>query len=71
MSLHQCWQCWQEGLTIRITLPQELPPLRMLFVWTNLTGHSTVDLILWLFAHGIMPLFTPLGGSHLNMAESI
>jgi hypothetical protein len=65
------WTRWQEGLTIRITLPQDLPPLRMLLVWDNLTGHYTVDLILWLFDHGIMPLFTPLGGSYLNMAESV
>jgi hypothetical protein len=27
--------------------------------------------VLWLFAHGVMPLDTPLGGSWLNMAESI
>jgi hypothetical protein len=47
------WTRWQEGLTIRITLPQDLPPLRMLLVWDNLTGHYTVDLVLWLFAHGI------------------
>jgi len=65
------WGRWQEGLTICITLPQDLPPLRMLLVWDNLTGHYTVDFILWLFSHGIMPLFTPLGGSYLNMAESI
>jgi hypothetical protein len=65
------WQRWQEGLSVRITLPQDLPPLRMLLVWDNLTGHYTVDLVLWLFAHGIMPLFTPLGGSYLNMAESV
>src|SRR5215472_9522469 len=25
----------------------------------------------WLFAHGSMPLYTPLGGSWLNMAESM
>jgi hypothetical protein len=37
------WECWQEGLSIRITLPQDLPPLRMLLVWDNLTGHYTVD----------------------------
>jgi hypothetical protein len=54
------WERWQEGLSIRITLPQDLPPLRMLLVWDNLTGHHTPDFILWLFAHGIMPLFTPL-----------
>jgi len=65
------WERWQEGLTVRITLSQELPPLRMLLVWDNLTGHYTVAFVLWLFAHGIMPLFTPLSGSYLNMAESI
>jgi len=65
------WERWQEGLTVRITLPQDLPPLRMLIVWDNLTGHYSVDLVLWLFAHGIVPLFMPLGGSYLNMAESI
>jgi hypothetical protein len=26
-------------------------------------------LVLWLFARGMMPLFTPLGGSWLNTAE--
>ena len=67
----RCWERWQEGLTIRITLPPRLPPLRMLLVLDNLTGHSTPDLVLWLFDHGIMPLYTPLGGSWLNMAESI
>ena len=29
------------------------------------------DLVLWLCAHGVMPLYTPVGGSWLNMAESI
>jgi hypothetical protein len=65
------WTRWQEGLTIKITLPALLPPLRLLLVWDNLTGHHTPDLMLWLFAHGVMVLFTPLGGSWLNMAESI
>jgi hypothetical protein len=67
----RCWERWQDGLTVRITLPKDLPPLRLLLVWDNLTGHYTVDFILWLFAHGIMPLFTPLSGSYLNMAESV
>lgn len=65
------WLRWQEGLSVRITLPQALPPLRMLLVLDNLAGHYTVDFVLWLFAHGVMPLYTPLGGSYLNMAESI
>jgi hypothetical protein len=28
-------------------------------------------MVLWLVAHGVMPLYTPLVGSWLNMAESI
>lgn len=65
------WERWQVGLSVRITLPEELPPLRVLLVLDNLTGHKTPALVLWLFARGVMPLFTPLGGSWLNMAESI
>jgi len=67
----QLWQAWQEGLSLPIKLPQELPALRMLLIWDNLRGHHTVEMVLWLFAHGIMPLYTPLGGSWLNMAESM
>ena len=43
----------------------------MLLVLDNLAGHKTAAFVCWLFAHGIMPLYTPLGGSWLNMAESI
>lgn len=65
------WESWQEELSAPITLPQTLPVLRMLMIWDNLRGHYTTDLVLWLFEHGIMPLYTPLGGSWLNMAESM
>ena len=65
------WERWQEGLTIKPTLLDELPPLRMLLVLDNLAGHKTPEFVRWLFAHGIMPLYTPVGGSWLNMAESI
>jgi hypothetical protein len=65
------WTQWQEGFSIRITLPSVLPPLRLLLVLDNLAGHKTPELVLWLFAHGIMPLYTPLSGSWLNMTESI
>ena len=65
------WERWQTGLTVRITLPADLPPLRLLLVLDNLAGHKTPAFVLWLFAHGVMPLYTPLGGSWLNMAESI
>jgi hypothetical protein len=70
-SIPLFWQQWQAGLTIKPTLAPALPPLRMLLILDNLAGHSTPEFVLWLFAHGIMPLYTPLGGSWLNMAESI
>lgn len=65
------WQCWQEGLSVRFTLLSELPPLRMLLILDNLAGHKTPELVCWLMRQGIMPLYTPLGGSWLNMAESV
>lgn len=48
-----------------------LPPLRLLLVWDNLAGHTSWAMMCWLFAHGVMPLYTPLSGSWLNMAESV
>jgi hypothetical protein len=65
------WERWQEGLSVKFTLPAELPPLRLLLVLDNLTGHKTPAFVLWLVAHGVMPLYTPLSGSWLNLAESI
>jgi hypothetical protein len=65
------WEMWFEALSVRPTLPVELPPLRMLLIVDNLKGHKSLDLVQWLFEHGIIPLYTPLGGSWLNMAESI
>jgi len=65
------WEAWQADLIEKPTLPETLPPLRMLLILDNLAGHKTPEFVLWLFAHGIMPLYTPLGGSWLNMAESI
>ena len=65
------WLRWQRGLPVRVTLPQRLPPLRVLLVLDNLAGHKTPEFVLWLFAQGVMPLYTPVGGSWLNMAESM
>jgi len=62
----RCWTRWQEGLTIRISLPQEPAPLRMLLVLDNLSGHYTRTFVCWLFDHGIMPIYTPVGGSWLQ-----
>lgn len=66
------WESWREDLTIKPSLlSTDLPPLRMLLILDNLAGHKTPEFVLWLFHHGILPLYTPLGGSWLNMTESI
>ena len=51
--------------------PATLPPLRVLLVWDNLAGHQTPELLDALVERGVWPLFTPLGGSWLNLAESV
>jgi len=50
------------GLMMPLTLPHDLPPLRLSLGWDNLTGHKTPDLALWLCAHGVMPLDRLVGG---------
>lgn len=65
------WEQWQEGLLWPIRLSEKLPKLRMLLVMDNLKGHRRPEFVLWMFGQGIMPLYTPLGGSWLNMAESM
>jgi hypothetical protein len=61
------WQQWwwsYEG-------SEPLPPLRLILIWDNLAGHRSYDMVRWLLQHGILPLYTPLSGSWLNMAESL
>jgi DDE superfamily endonuclease len=52
---------WAEGL----------PPLRVLLIWDNLQGHHSWEFEQWCLNAGILPLYTPLGGSWLNLAESV
>src|SRR5260370_6096463 len=40
-----------------------LPPLRIILVLDNLAGHLSPDLLGWFFPQGVMPLYTPVGGS--------
>jgi hypothetical protein len=62
---------WQEGRSVRLSLFDDRPPLPLLRLLDNLSGHTTPALVCWLMAHGIMPRSTPRGGSWLNMAESV
>jgi hypothetical protein len=60
------WEAWLDHA------PREpLPPLRLLLVWDNLAGHTSWSMVEWLLQHGVMPLYTPLSGSWLNLAESV
>ena len=65
------WESWCASLENPPPLVDDLPRLRVLLLWDNLTGHKTPSMVQWLIHHGIMPLYTPLGGSWLNMTESI
>ena len=59
------WQTW-EGRSC-----PHLPPLRLILIWDNLAGHLSAELVIWLYHHGVLPLYTPLSGSWLNLAESL
>jgi hypothetical protein len=43
----------------------------MLLVQDNLAGHKSHHFVQWCFSQGIALLYTPLGGSWLNMTESV
>ena len=49
----------------------KMPPVRRLLIRDNLAGHHSGHMVAWLLAQGVWPLFTPLGGSWLNLAESV
>lgn len=70
LAAGQRWRDW-----IAPTLPpwweEGLPPPRVLLIWDNLAGHRTWELEQWCLNQGILPLYTPIGGSWLNLAESI
>ena len=59
------WGRWQDGLSVRFTLLEELPPLRLLLVLDNLAGHKSVAFVCWLMAHGIMPFVVHAPGRRL------
>lgn len=64
--LYARWETWLGHPPRR-----SLPPLRIILILDNLAGHLSYDLVGWFFDHGVMPLYTPVGGAWLNMAESV
>jgi hypothetical protein len=69
--IRSTWAEWDEGLSAPPTLPDALPSLRMLLIQDNLAGHKSHDFVQWCFSQGVALLYTPVGGSWLNMTESI
>lgn len=47
------------------------PRVRLILIWDNLAGHYTPAMVDWCTQQGVLLLYTPLGGSWLNMAEAI
>jgi hypothetical protein len=48
-----------------------LPPIRLMLILDNLKGHHTRTCVQWCAERGILLLYTPIGGSWLNLAEGI
>jgi hypothetical protein len=69
------WQRWTTwGWTperLAEYTPQAARAIILLLVLDNLKGHYTQAFVAWCLERGIALLYTPLGGSWLNMAEAI
>jgi hypothetical protein len=63
LTWQHCWWSYER--------PKPAPALRLILIWDNLKGHLSYEMVRWLLPHGILPLYTPLSGSWLNMAESV
>lgn len=64
------WSDWDYHPDAHL-LDQYLPAVRVLLIWDNLKGHLSPSLVQWCAERGIVPLYTPLGGSWLNLTESV
>lgn len=69
-SDHPLWVTWQKWWRSYHGC-KPVPALRLILIWDNLAGHLTYRMVRWLLQLGILPLYTPIGGSWLNMAESV
>jgi hypothetical protein len=64
------WSTW--SVTEEEVAAMHSPPLiNLILVWDNLSGHYSKEMVNWCYQQGILLLYTPLGGSWLNMAESV
>ena len=63
------WSDW--GVFEEDARSQGWPPVRLVLVLDNLVGHCSRDLVDWCHQQGIVLLYTPLGGSWLNLCESV
>ena len=64
------WADW-DRFAAEWGLDARRPPLRALLIWDNLAGHKSPELERWLLDRGVLPLWTPIAGSWLNLAESL
>lgn len=64
------WKHFSEAFSSKESF-DSLPTPRVLLIWDNLAGHKSYAMVRWLYERGVVPLYTPLAGSWLNMAESI
>lgn len=65
------WETWgyaAERLAQYTATPA--PQVRLLLVLDNLAGHRSKLLVAWCLERGVALLYTPLGGSCYNLAES-
>jgi transposase len=65
------WSEWGYSAEVLARLDRPVPPIRMVLVWDNLAGHKSEEIVRWCLEEGILLLYTPIGGSWLNMAESV
>ena len=65
------WGEWGYSAEVLEQLEEPAPPIRLVLVWDNLAGHKSEEIVRWCLERGILLLYTPIGGSWLNMAESV
>jgi len=63
------WSDW--GYSETDALDLGWPPVRLVLILDNLVGHCSTELVDWCHHQGIALLYTPLGGSWLNLCESV